>query len=870
MKLVVTEKNIAAQKIADLLGEGKPKADKVYNTPVYRFTREGQEWVTIGLRGHILEPDFAPELVYKKSKGWSAINAQGESIPADIPAFLPKPPFKTKRKPFTADGVSLGAWKMDALPYLAYGPIEKLPKEKDIIRSLKNLAKKSDSIIIATDFDREGELIGSDALGCMREVNPDVPVSRARYSAITKDEINHAFTHLVELDENLASAGESRQDIDLIWGAVLTRYLTIVKFSGYGNVRSSGRVQTPTLALIVARERERMAFVPEDYWVIKARFDASATRASDVNQGTDVESDTRFAASHAVARFKSAQEAQDVMNHVSGQVSGTVSRIEKKKRTVAAPVPFNTTSLMAAAAAEGISPARTMRLAESLYMDGYISYPRVDNTVYPESLDLRGIVRKLSDVAVYNPVCKKLLAQSELSATRGKKETTDHPPIHPTSAADPDKLGAPEWKLYNLIARRFLATLSDVAVVEGTKVSIDVAGEVFVAKGDVLAKKGFREIYPYGLKHDEQMPTLLEGETIAFMGATSTQKQTEPPARYSQGKLIQEMERLGLGTKATRHAIIERLYTVKYVQNDPIEPSQLGVAVCDALGRFAPQITTPDMTATLEEDMNKIAAGEKSRKAVVDLSRDILNDVLNELLPHAEEVKEALGDAVAADAYVGPCPKCGKDLQLRASSKTRSMFIGCAGWPECDVTYPLPKGKIEVAEEKCPACGMPQIKVTAFRSKPRIQCIDPNCETNQEPDVVVGVCPTCRERGLEKRLIATKNPRTLKRFIRCENYEECETSYPLPQYGEIVATEEVCESCAAPMVIVRTARGPWKLCPNFNCPAKAETEEKKVAVAEAKAAGKASAKKVETKKSVVKKTVVKKTTAKKSTIKTDE
>ena len=250
---------------------------------------------------------------------------------------------------------------------------------------------------------------------------------------------------------------------------------------------------------------------------------------------------------------------------------------------------------------------------------------------------------------------------------------------------------------------------------------------------------------------------------------------------------------------------------------------------------------------------------------MVDLSRDILNDVLNELLPHQEQIKDALADAVAADAYVGPCPKCGKDLQLRASQKTRSMFIGCSGWPECDVTYPLPKGKIEAVEEKCPECGMPQIKVTAFRSKPRTQCIDPNCPTNHEPDIVVGKCPTCAAKGLDKQLIASKNPRTLKRFIRCENYEECETSYPLPQYGKLTATEETCPDCGAPMVIVTTARGPWKLCPNFNCPGKEREAAEKAAKAEAKKAEKAAkpaAKKVPAKKTAAKKTTAKKAAAK--------
>ena len=298
MKLVVTEKNDAATKIAALLGVKKPKADKVYSTPVYRFEVDGEEWVTIGLRGHILEPDFTPTLIYKKRGGWRGVTAEGEAIPAQLPASLARPPFK-KKKPFIEDGVELKAWKMDALPYLIYAPIEKLPKEKEIIRSLKNLAKKADSIVIATDFDREGELIGSDALSCIQEVNPTAPVSRARYSAFTKEEITHAFSNLVELDTNLASAGASRQDIDLIWGAVLTRYLTLVKFAGYGNVRSSGRVQTPTLALIVARERERLAFVPEDYWVIKGAFDAAATAGPTAGDG-----ELAFTAPHSTARFK--------------------------------------------------------------------------------------------------------------------------------------------------------------------------------------------------------------------------------------------------------------------------------------------------------------------------------------------------------------------------------------------------------------------------------------------------------------------------------------------------------------------------------------------------------------------------------------
>ena len=165
------------------------------------------------------------------------------------------------------------------------------------------------------------------------------------------------------------------------------------------------------------------------------------------------------------------------------------------------------------------------------------------------------------------------------------------------------------------------------------------------------------------------------------------------------------MEKLGLGTKSTRHAIIERLYTVKYIQNDPIEPSQLGMAVCDALDKFAPHITHPQMTAELEEEMDNIAEGRQATKDdVVDqLAATCLSEQLAKRccrIPRRSKTR--LADAVAADAYVGKCPKCGKDLQIRVSQKTRGMFIGCAGWPECDVTYPLPKGKVEALPDPCP------------------------------------------------------------------------------------------------------------------------------------------------------------------------
>ena len=817
LELIITEKNDAANNIAKLLAEGPVKADKVYDTPVYRFKRGGHDCATIGLRGHILEVEFPAELVWGKRRGWVGLTAEGEVIDAQLPASLPTPPWEKKRKPFTAEGVDLKGWKIPSLPYLTYAPLIKTPKEKGIIRSLRNLAKKADAIVIATDFDREGELIGLDALSIVRAENPAAPISRARYSAFIKQEIQEAFSEakLVQLDFDLAHAGESRQHIDLIWGAVLTRYLTAVKYSGIGNVRSAGRVQTPTLALVVAKEKERQAFVPEDYWVLSGSF---APAGEEPFQGT-----------HVKGRFKVESEARAAFAHVEHASSASVASVEKKRRKVPVPAPFNTTSLQAAAAGIGMRPSRTMRVAESLYMSGYITYPRVDNTVYPDGLDYTATLKMLSGNPAYAPYAQQIMGAAKNGGyhpTRGKQFSTDHPPIYPTGLGDPDKLTAEQWKLYNLIVRRFMATLMDPAEVEGTTVHMLVEGEEFSAKGDVLVVPGFRAVYAYGLKKDEQMPALQVGQELGFSNPVLEAKQTEPPARYSTGKLVQEMEKRGLGTKATRADMIEKLYDRKYIVNDPIEPTKLGFAVIDALERFAPAITTPDMTAQLEQEMTSIAEGKDQRDNVVNHSRQLLGAVMEDLIPRSDEMAEAITEAVVADSRVGSCPKCGGDLCVKTSAKTRGSFVGCNSWPDCDVTYPLPQGRYDVVEEPCPHCGGAQIKVTPFRSKGYIHCLDPECVSNQEPSIDVGECPVCAAAGREGRLIAQKNPRTLKRFIRCSNHPECENSYPLPQRGSLTATGEVCETCGAPLVEVDSGRGPWKICVNMDCPAKEAKESK--------------------------------------------
>jgi DNA topoisomerase-1 len=769
VRLIVSEKNIAAKRIAEILAVGKSSSDKVYTTPVYTFRRDGDEWVSIGLKGHIMAVDF-PE----------SVNADGVEV-------------------------DLKKWSLSSLPTLVDAPIQKLPAEKGIIQSLKSLAKKADDVIIATDFDREGELIGADARDIVRSVNKTVPVSRVRFSAITKDEIERAFSEPGEISECLAQAGESRQDIDLVWGATLTRYLTLAHQTKtrkpFGDVLSAGRVQTPTLKLIVDREAERDRFVSEDYWVVKGSFSSAGDE---------------FSAGHAADRFASEEAAAAALAAVQGAASGTVTEVKQTRRRVDPPAPFNTTSLMAAAANEGLSPARTMQVAESLYMSGYMSYPRVDNTVYPPSLDLKGILATLAQVPAYHEHAKRI-SSGKLVPTRGPKEATDHPPIHPTGAADPDKLDGQAWKLYNLVARRFLATLSGPAFIEATRVDIDVNGQRFVAKGDVVAEPGFRAVYPYGLKRDEHLPALAQGDSVAFLGAAMEAKQTQPPARYSAGKLIQEMERLGLGTKATRHDIIQTLSDRTYVTGEPIEPTCKGITVVGALARYAERITTPGMTSELDAEMDAIADAKATREQVVDHSRALLAEIMGTLLPLADEVGETLKSATDEDAKVGTCPVSGHDLAIKFSPRNRSYFVGCTGYPDCPQTYPLPKNaKFEPVAEACAVCGTPQVNVIQFKKRPRVMCLNPDCPTKKGPEIVVGVCPGCGG------ALTVMYSQVGSRYVRCENYDAKthKFSYPLPQVGDIEATGEKCEPCGAPKVIIHTKKGPWKICVDPSCPAR--------------------------------------------------
>src|SRR5215217_7042966 len=510
MRLIISEKANAAKKIAQILAEDSVKNGKHRSVPHHTFVWGGEECVSVGLKGHVLNPEYPEEY-----SNWQKVEPS-ELIDAEI---------------------------------------LKSVSEKGVANAVKSLAKKADRVVIATDFDREGELIGVEALSLVFEANPKLVdhVERSRFSALTKGEVTRAFDDLVEVSRELADAGEARQDIDLIWGATLTRWVSRAT-KRYGSAfLSVGRVQSPTLVLIV--ERERRAFVSEPYWELDATLK---------NGGGP------FAVRHAHGRFKEEAEARKAFENLTD--TATVTEVKQKLATRPPPTPFNTTGFLTAAASLGIGPSRAARIAEDLYTDGYISYPRTDNTVYPRSLDLREVLGQLKRVEGAGQYAEKLLASGKLSPTRGKRETTDHPPIYPTGYASRKALRDDQWKIYQLVARRFLATLSGPAKTLRTTLRFESGGEPLTTSGTVVTEEGWLGVYFYGRRADEELPALKEGDEVDIVEAEVLGKETQPPSRYGQGRLIKLMEDLGLGTKATRPNIIQNLYDRGYVHDDPIIP----------------------------------------------------------------------------------------------------------------------------------------------------------------------------------------------------------------------------------------------------------------------------------------------------------
>ncbi len=775
--LVVAEKFNTALRIAVVLSDGRMKRSRVGGTNVFRFERPDGEYAVVGLRGHIVELDYPPELA-----NWDL-------------ATLPK--------------------------LLETEPLKKVT-ETGIVGTLQDMVREFNRVIIATDFDREGELIGLECLELLLKVHPTIEVKRAHYSALTRGDIEESFANLKELDHALAEAAESRQEIDLVWGALLTRYLSLTaQLRGRGFL-SVGRVQTPTLALLVERDQAIKEFVPTPFWVLEAQASHEAEA---------------FQLAHEHGSFTDHPEAKGVFAKVEGATQGTVLSFVQEETKRRPPIPFSTTLFVAEAVRQGLGAAAAMRIAEDLYTQGLISYPRTDNTVYPRGLGLRTLVEKFLE-SPFRSEAEYILAQPTFRATRGRSETTDHPPIYPTQVTDPKKLKPDHAKVYELVVRRFLATVAPDSTGISRTVKVEIRSEKFDGKGAMVTDLGWYKVYPYSHPEEAAMPVLREGQTVAIDRIELREDHTKPPRRYTQGTLIQEMERLGLGTKSTRHDVLQKLFDRHYVTQKMLEPTGTGIAVTEALKAHAPVITRPEMTHRLEEDMELVAQSKKPKSEVLEESREMLREAYELLARNSEGVRKTLTGALDRQHFVGPCAKCGGALQM-ARSPRGARWVQCVNNPaSCTATYALPAaGFIEPAPEfLCPTCKVPRVRIVFRGQRPDLYCINPECPEHHKA-FRIGECPLCAS-PLQIRYSFLG-----KRFVGCSGYPSCRQTYPLPQRGKLDKDHPPCPVCRAPVVTaIEAGRRPWTLCINPACPtraAKPEAPAKPNVPGRAKSAGKA-------------------------------
>jgi DNA topoisomerase-1 len=315
---------------------------------------------------------------------------------------------------------------------------------------------------------------------------------------------------------------------------------------------------------------------------------------------------------------------------------------------------------------------------------------------------------------------------------KGPKTATDHPPVHPVEAAERASLKPDEWKVYELVVRRFLATLAPEAKTETLTVKIDIGGEPFQAKGTRVIEAGWRHFYPYLEIKETLLPKMKEGDELKVNSVTKTKKETLPPPRWSQGALITEMERLGLGTKATRHTIIQKLYDRSYIVSNPAVPTEVGKIVIFALERHAEIITRPEMTAQLEKDMELIATGEKSFEEVTEESKQMLRQVMELLDAKKKEIGDEIKVAIRKHNTIGKCPRDEGDIIVK-SSRAGKRFAGCINYPECEQSYPLPQyGRLEAMGTVCNRCASPMVRVYSKGRRPWEVCVNLQCPDRLE------------------------------------------------------------------------------------------------------------------------------------------
>jgi DNA topoisomerase-3 len=571
-------------------------------------------------------------------------------------------------------------WRMADLPIVPekFKLVVRDERSKKQMNVVKRLLTSTDAerVVNACDAGREGELIFA---YLYEKAGSKLPVQRLWLSSMTKTAIEEAFGQLRDGSEmaSLEAAARSRSEADWIVGMNATRAATIRLRSSFDGAVSLGRVQTPTLAILARREEEIRAFTPEPYWIVDAAFAASGER---LYEG-------RFHAG-AKPRIATADEAAAIVEACRG-AQGTIVKLEKSERKERAPLLYDLTSLQREANSRfGFSARRTLGAAQRLYEEHKaLTYPRTNSRYLPSDMipEIKPTAALVGERREYAAGAAYVTGLDMLPLGRvvNNEKVTDHHAIIPTRAQHPvDKMDEDDRRIYDLVVRRFLAVFHPEAVFENTRVETEVASHIFRTRGKVMLVPGWRGVYGEEADaekpvddedegRDQQLPKLEKGEDVETRDVVSEEKETKPPRRYSEGSLLAAMETAGklvdeeelreamkdsgIGTPATRAAIIERLLQVGYVERDgrSLVVTEKGLNVVRLLDNHA--LTSPSLTGDWEHRLAKIETGEDTRKA-------FMADIVRFAESTIGELDTKLKDVRIPRANLGPCPVCRHDI----------------------------------------------------------------------------------------------------------------------------------------------------------------------------------------------------------------
>ncbi len=670
--LIIAEKPSVAARIAEAISDSKPESKSNGRYRYYEITSGGQKIFIAPAVGHLFT-------IKQKGSAYSYPVLDVEWAPSYT---------VNKNSAFT----------------------------KGYLDTLRKISESCSYFINACDYDTEGTVIGTNIIKDLTKEsvgNLDGKAHRMKFSTTTDKDLRESYKNIEPLDLNNYYAGETRHILDWLWGINFSRALTSALWGSLKKPLSIGRVQGPTLSILSTRELEIKNFKPEPFWRITGEIKG-----------------VKFANSRGNIFDKSIAELafKNTLSHID---EGRIEKIEIKEESKQPPPPFDLTSLQIEAShVLNLDPSLTLSIAQSLYEKSYISYPRTSSQKLPYTLGLPSIISEISKNPEYRDIAQSLLSRKRFKPVEGKKTDEAHPSIFPTGVL-PKELSRQEQQLYDLVTRRFLSCFEENASIMHTNISAVFGDEKYKASGARITKRGWMDTYKYAKLSEVELPEFLQNEVVKLEKPEMAELKTQPPKRYTKAGIIAELEKRGLGTKATRAAIVDTLFKRNYVTGQQLQVTDFGLAVYNALLHNCEMIIDEKTTRKLDRDLENIIDNKVTEDDVIKEGKKLLLEALKLFDEHKVQIGNELKSSFQSVNSLGKCPKCGGDLVIR-HSHIGKQFVACSNYPNCTVTYPLPQSaKIIPTGKVCEYCKTPIVKVIRKGKKSFEMDLDPNCITKK-------------------------------------------------------------------------------------------------------------------------------------------